>query len=109
MLELYKHRTLLDTWFKQEAGQHFIKYIESWTQIYLNELNNNYLTKDGRDTSDIIRGRLRQLQEIYKLPDEMKDLEKMKAELFQLENEGYTSEHDPKNMQSITGEAGLTQ
>jgi hypothetical protein len=91
----------MDNWFKQEAGQHFQKYIETWLGVYLSELTENYIDAKGNDTSATIRGRIFQLREFLKLPEELKSYEKMKIELSNLETEGYTKETDPSNMRAV--------
>ncbi len=45
------------------------EYIEILVQGNIDELKNNYLTKTGRDVSDIIRGKLEALEGILKLEE----------------------------------------
>jgi hypothetical protein len=52
------------------------------------------MDEKGRDVSAVIRGRLYQLKDIISLNNELESHDKMRRELAQLEEEGYTATPD---------------
>ena len=90
-----------------DAATHYTKFLEDLTALYLTELANNYLNDKREDVSDVIRGRLFQIKEILGIPEQLKVIDKIKAELAQLEAEGYTKSNMPKQVKPENQPAGV--
>jgi len=105
--ELYSHKTAIVNWMLDDAATHYTKFLEDLTALYLTELANNYLNDKREDVSDVIRGRLFELKEILGIPEQLKAIDKIKAELAQLEAEGYTKSNMPKQVKPENQPAGV--
>lgn len=80
----------MKAWFSVDAGQYYKDFINNAIITFTDQLVNNFLDKEGRDVSAVIRGRLYQLKDLLSVVLEMDTYDKMKTELMALENEGYT-------------------
>lgn len=84
-----------------DAAQHYKDFINNALLNFTEQLVNNFLDKEGRDLSAVLRGRIYQLKDLITILGEMEIYDKMKLELLALENEGYTRTPD-EGMPGIT-------
>lgn len=66
---------------------------------YADQLVNSFIDSKGNDVSAILRGRLYQLKDIVALNEEIDSYEKMKIELYHLENEGFKATPEEGTLQ----------
>ena len=75
-------------------AEHYLKFLGDGIITFSDQLINNFMDDKGRDLSAVIRGRLYQLKDIMSIVAEIETFDKMKAELLDLENQGFKATPD---------------
>jgi hypothetical protein len=73
---------------------HYKRFLGDAIITFSDQLLNNFIDKEGRDLSPVIRGRIYQLKDVMSIVEEIDTFDKMKIELLSLENEGYKATPD---------------